>query len=331
MGALLSILVPVYNVSPYLADFLASFQGEVDAGVELVFWDDASSDHSVEIIQTWQAAQTRYDVKLFRNASNQGVTQTRQHLLSKAQGEYIWYVDPDDLLANDAVDVVIRTLNRHRPDVFLFGYQVFDDATGRTKAQEQLLFKSADVKVNDPAHELYQVAIQDNKHYFWNKVFKRAIVAHIEIQAMPVYEDIYYVPTWLFHCQNYVYLDQPLVKYRLREGSLSHRNDFTQVYAIYAYLDQAAFCLKQIGEGKTYAYLLYKAYMHYYRLQKALNKRDGAITESDAVPLSAALLDICQHHFPVSGWGLVGQLGKSGMFGKMLKLALILTKQSHYG
>ena len=325
MGVFLSILVPVHNVAPYLADFLDSYQDGFEATVEMIFWDDASTDHSLAVIQQWSKGNIKSDIKFFQHKTNQGITKTRQNLLEQAQGEYVWYVDPDDMLNNNAISIVCQTLSRHQPDVLLFDYQIFDDETRIIKKQEKLLFQSDGVKKSNKNNGLYHLAIQDNKHYFWNKVFKRTVVENVEVQAMPVYEDVGYVPTWLFYCHDYFYLNRALLTYRLRSGSLSHRKDSTQIYAVYAYLEQAAFCLKHIGEGKTYFYLLYKAYTHYYRLQRSARADSNELNDASVFP---SLKDVNIHKLPMSGWCLVGKLLKSGMIDKMLKLFFILITQA---
>lgn len=321
---LLSILVPVYNVAPYLAEFLASCEAGLDERIEVVFCDDASTDSSLEIIRTWQQIQTErgfFGIRIIQNEVNQGITPTRECLLHQAQGEYLWFIDPDDILVDGAISTIIYKLTLLHPDVVLFDYQVFDDKTRCVKAQERLIFRDNDEKIINQNHALYRLAIKDNKHYFWNKVFRRELVQSVEVHATPVYEDVCYVPTWLSYCRNYMYLNQPLLKYRLRAGSLSHRKDFTQIYAIEAYLYQANFCAKHVRSNKTYAHLLYKAYVHSFRLQRSFRKNNCVSAESR----TQNALDIAQlPEFPLSSTMLIGLLLINGMVDKALKVMFLL-------
>jgi hypothetical protein len=93
----LSILVPVYNVRPYIEECLASIIGQIVSvsGVELILLDDTSTDGSGDLC-CQMAAGIDADVRVMRHDENRGISAARNSMLEEARGEYIWFIDADD-------------------------------------------------------------------------------------------------------------------------------------------------------------------------------------------------------------------------------------------
>ena len=100
---MLSIIVPVFNVEPFLRDGLDSILEQNFAQpYETILVDDCSTDGSLEICQEFTS---RYPEKfrLFESPANAGVSAARNVGLDNARGDYFMFVDPDDLLPLDAL------------------------------------------------------------------------------------------------------------------------------------------------------------------------------------------------------------------------------------
>ena len=95
--AWLSILVPVYKVEVYLQECAQSILAQAEAGVEIIFLDDASPDGSAAILKDLQHSHP-HQIRLLRHDLNQGISAARNALLKAAQGEHIWFIDADDIL-----------------------------------------------------------------------------------------------------------------------------------------------------------------------------------------------------------------------------------------
>lgn len=92
---LVSVIVPVFNSQAFLADTIASVQQQTYGNWELLLVDDVSSDMSVEIIREYAKCDKR--IKLICLTNNSGAAVARNSGLTKANGEYIAYLDADDL------------------------------------------------------------------------------------------------------------------------------------------------------------------------------------------------------------------------------------------
>ena len=93
-----SIIVPVYNSERYLSDCLNSLVNQTLSEIEIIAIDDASTDHSLEILIDYAAKYPR-KVKVYKNDQNKGQGASRNIGLSIANGEYVGFLDSDDYVA----------------------------------------------------------------------------------------------------------------------------------------------------------------------------------------------------------------------------------------
>ncbi|QQE90906.1 glycosyltransferase family 2 protein [Azotobacter chroococcum] len=119
-----SIIIPVYNVAPYLAQCLDSAVNQDYDNLEIIAIDDGSTDASLEILETFRA---RHGNLTVRSTRNQGVSIARNTGLELATGEYILFVDSDDFLERQAVSTCVEILRRQPVDMIFFASNVFFD------------------------------------------------------------------------------------------------------------------------------------------------------------------------------------------------------------
>ncbi|WP_066566367.1 glycosyltransferase [Snodgrassella sp. CFCC 13594] len=201
---------------------------------EVIFYDDASPDNSYQIIQHFQDTYSGSHIRLIRGQHNVGITQVRHLLLAASSADYIWFVDSDDLVATDAPARLLKILNRFTPDVVLFDYDVFYDDSGTLKSQESLSIAPSNTLLRNSGNLLYRIAILDGRHYFWNKVFRRALIHALPDLMIPAYEDITYTPMLLNQCETFYYLPVSLVHYRIWGQSIVQKMGLGQAYGIQA-------------------------------------------------------------------------------------------------
>ena len=116
----LSIIIPVYNVAPYVERCLLSALNQADKDVELIIVDDCGQDHSMEVVS--QVIETHPNgsiVRIFRHEHNSGLSAARNTGLSVAQGKYVWFVDSDDWIAENYLQRIYFVLNESAPDICL--------------------------------------------------------------------------------------------------------------------------------------------------------------------------------------------------------------------
>ena len=92
----ITVIIPVYNTEKFLKDCLDSLVEETEKDIEIIAIDDASTDHSLEILEEY--AKIYPNIRVIRNEKNIGVSETRNKGIELAEGEYITFVDSDDYI-----------------------------------------------------------------------------------------------------------------------------------------------------------------------------------------------------------------------------------------
>ncbi|PIT62773.1 glycosyltransferase family 2 protein [Snodgrassella alvi] len=315
----LSILIPVYNVAAYLPDLLQDLLPKLPLNTEIIFYDDASPDNSIAIIEEFLLSYPCVQIRILRGSENIGLTRAREQLLRASNANYIWFVDSDDKVDSAVLAEILLILSQNQPDVLVFDYNVFYDGSNELKHHETLSFYPKNTLVHTSGKEIYRTAILDGRHYFWNKIFRRELIIGIVSYDIPAYEDIAYTPVLLSKCQSFYYLAQVVVHYRIRKGSIAQKLGLQQVYGLKAYIQQALYADKVVRDNKSQAYLLYKAHLYYFRLCHKLAKFN--LSEKEKV----AILLLAKQQYaekPLSTYATILLLIRTGMWGKAAKLML---------
>lgn len=119
-----SIIVPVYNSENYLRECLDSIVKQ-SAELEVILINDGSTDNSLSILKEYQR---KYSfVILIDNEQNMGEAYSRNRGLQKATGKYIMFVDSDDWIEDNAVDLVIKSMSSCNADMMFIGCSAFDE------------------------------------------------------------------------------------------------------------------------------------------------------------------------------------------------------------
>lgn len=114
-----SILVPIYRVEKYIERCARSLFEQTYENLEYVFVDDCSPDDSISILQKTVAEypQRRSQVKLIHNKSNSGVSSTRNKAIDHATGEFVCFVDADDWMEVNAIELLVKRQCESEVDV----------------------------------------------------------------------------------------------------------------------------------------------------------------------------------------------------------------------
>jgi glycosyltransferase involved in cell wall biosynthesis len=105
----LSILIPVYNVSKYFRHCLNSVYSQINDFCEVILVDDGSSDGSGLICDEYKK-QYSIQTRVFHK-QNEGAYSTRNFAFQKSSGEYVWFIDPDDYIQNDAINNIFKLID----------------------------------------------------------------------------------------------------------------------------------------------------------------------------------------------------------------------------
>lgn len=119
-----SIIMPAYNAERYITEAIQSVIAQTFTDWELIVIDDASQDSTVEIVQKFSAQNSR--ILLYRNMQNSGVSATRNRGLDMAIGEYVAFLDSDDIWASDKLEKQIYALLAENAQICYSSYSFID-------------------------------------------------------------------------------------------------------------------------------------------------------------------------------------------------------------
>lgn len=215
----LSILVPVYNVRPFVEACLASIIAQVtgQGGVELVIVDDCSTDGSADLCRHVLDG-CDIDSRLLRHDQNRGIGVTRNILLEAARGDYLWFVDSDDMLLPGAIAGLRDVVLEHGPDVVLCDYvrekgRPFATFCGRSGVESGVPMQCTET--------LIAGTFARRRLHAWSKVWRRDLFGDaIRFPEGASFEDVATVPWLLLGAKSFVYMAQPWIYYRTRKTSI---------------------------------------------------------------------------------------------------------------
>lgn len=225
---LLSVIVPVYNVAPYLEQCIQSILNQTYRNIEVILIDDGSTDGSGELCQKYAGLDAR--IKLL-SQENQGVTRARKNGIRQAAGEYIVFVDPDDYVDLDLFqrlmesrgdfDVVVcqwfreseQSVRRAYDKIELGAYQTAED-------MDFLLDHLVNIAAPGGAFNIKSGITT----FLWNKLYRTRIIKEIYRQVSDVRngEDLVVTYLYLLRCKSVLITDICGYHYRVRNGSLAH-------------------------------------------------------------------------------------------------------------
>lgn len=226
-----SIIMPVYNVEKYLEKAIKSVLEQTFYDFELIIIDDASNDNSKKIYIKYKEF-----CRIYRLEKNLGLSSVRNLGLEKSKGEYILFMDSDDWLENNALEILYNRIRKRKENVIIFGI-----------SEEYFNKKDQYIKSNIIKSEYYCsknlidirkkiISLYENTlfRYAWNKIYKREFLENnnLKFKKINIVEDIIFNIEVFEYIDSILILDDVLIHYRRRvQGSLINKyyNDYWEV------------------------------------------------------------------------------------------------------
>ncbi len=142
MPPTVSVCIPTYNRKDYLKETLDSCFAQTYKDYEVVIVDDGSTDGTEDMLKD-----ARYDVRYYW-AEHIGQAAARNKLIELAQGEYITFLDSDDLLFPNAVQKLMDVIDSYSPEVVAYGSHIGIDENGNRLRTKQRRLPSGNIVIN---------------------------------------------------------------------------------------------------------------------------------------------------------------------------------------
>lgn len=129
----ISIIIPVYNVAQYLRQCVDSVIHQSYKNIEIILVNDGSTDGSLAICEEYKQKEERI---VLLNKANGGLSDARNFALPKATGDYVWFVDSDDWIAQNAVEILVTNVVAFQCEVLGFSYINYYEDTNKFSEDE---------------------------------------------------------------------------------------------------------------------------------------------------------------------------------------------------
>ncbi len=283
----LSIIIPIYNVEPYLADCLDSVLKTKQTDYEIILVDDGSPDNSLSIAQRYAE---KYPQRIrIHSGPNGGLGQARNIGIEMATGEWLLFVDSDDRLADGALEEIFSVLNKPVNMI------IFDDLVVREDGSVSGRTVSMTREAGDFSIQEYPEALFSDPSAC-NKLYKRSLFVDNDIRfpSRVWYEDLHTTPKLLVLAQRMSYIPKAWYLYMQRGGSIMRNKTTERNLEIIDAVDDVLDWFRKKGMYEQYEKEL--EYLAYYNQLLTSTTRVNLIDRKS--PVQARLRENFENKFP---------------------------------
>lgn len=217
-----SIIMPAYNAEKFLSEAIDSILTQSFINFELFVINDGSIDKTADICRQFSKIDSRI---VFIDKSNEGVSVARNVALDKAKGQYVFFVDSDDVVYEDSLLRIHSFLKRTPVDYLRFEYEIID-GHGRMlypnyEASKRRRYEGKKIDSSRCIENLIR-----GEFFSWSGVFKRTIIEKNNLRFLPgctYNEDTLFMMHYFMHSQTHVYVSDKVYGYRKSETAVTCR------------------------------------------------------------------------------------------------------------
>ena len=214
---LISVIVPVYNVEPYLAHCLDSIIAQTYRNLEIIIIDDGSPDRCPIIVEEYAKKDRRICLVHQENA---GLSESRNVGMRLSHGSFLSFIDSDDFIDPDYYETLYRILYSNNADISICNKRIIDFTVVR-------MFPPPDIPEGVTlfsGSEALTELINDKwlNNFVWDKLFKRELFDGIEFPKDRTFEDIAIMHKIFYRAKTVVITNETKYNYTYRKNSITN-------------------------------------------------------------------------------------------------------------
>ncbi|MCI8581818.1 MAG: glycosyltransferase [Dorea sp.] len=241
---LISIIVPVFNIETYISECIESIQKQTYRNLQIILVDDGSTDRSGIMCDNYALKDSRIEVLHQRN---KGPVAARKNGLDKAKGKYVGFVDGDDYIEPDMYEMLIHEIEKSKADFVHSGYW-----EGNAK---KIIFSNEIINLQNNKAAIFEKVVL--KSFItpsnWSKLYSVELIkkAYDSLKDDCILgEDLLALCICILECNKISIIGGCYYHYRVREGSLSHKNDIRDLKKVYKIYEELCNILECYGLHK---------------------------------------------------------------------------------
>jgi glycosyltransferase involved in cell wall biosynthesis len=210
----LSIIVPIYNVEKYVHSCLESIfrQGMTDETFEVILVNDGTQDHSMEMIS--DIIKAHLNIKVIEQ-QNQGLSNARNNGMQEATGEYVIFVDSDDMLIENSLYPLLNKTIESKADLLIADFCEIDD-NGLYNGYQQIDLNAIMNATEKTGEESFLIDLSPYDCHVWHNIYRRKFLLDNNIKFTPniIYEDIPFTHECYIKAKKCLRIKCPMYLYR---------------------------------------------------------------------------------------------------------------------
>lgn len=290
---LVNVIIPVYNVEKYLRECVDSVLAQTYENFEVILVDDGSTDASGIICDTYQERDSRI---LVVHQENGGLSEARNAGMAKARGKYVYFLDSDDWILPETLELLIKKAEGEGADVIFFDARSFEDGEPEKTIRQNYLRKCS-YETNVGFEVLKQ--LQENREYHSAVpllFISKSLLDSTSLQFEPglLYEDMIFTYALFCQAKRVAYINEPFYQRRYRSNSIMTSKktvrNYTSAKQVYLKVKDWSDNLGLVQDDMARSYITRCAFnaLNYY---VNLNREEQSLYKKDYIELKQHILE----------------------------------------
>lgn len=215
-----TIGIPLYQSEDYIKETIESALGQTFTNIEFLIIDDGSLDDSIQKVRELKCSHPKgCHIRIISHKQNQGVAETRNEIIREANGEYLFFMDSDDIISPNTIELLINNIKKHHAEIAFGSYERIDLNGQRSIYQYPDIVFDTNDEFASFAYRKY-FGIQASACNF---LVKTSLLRKNQIRFCnsKFWEDTIFTLELVTYIEKAVLLSTITYSYLLRQGSLS--------------------------------------------------------------------------------------------------------------
>lgn len=226
-----TIGIPLYNAERFIRRTLESVLAQTFGSIEILVVDDCCTDGSVEIVRLMRAGHPRgADIRIVTQPRNMGVGPARNRIIDEAQGRYLYFMDSDDFIADNAISLLHESICSSGAEIAFGSYEKIEDS-GTERHTETYAYPRLELLGTDVLASFAFRKYGGIQAAAWNYLVSVDLLRrnHLRFISAPYWEDMVFTYTLTTFVSHAVLLPDVTYYYMCRDGSLSNYQRRTRI------------------------------------------------------------------------------------------------------
>jgi glycosyltransferase involved in cell wall biosynthesis len=210
----ISVIVPVFNVEHYLRHCLDSILNQTYPNLEVILINDGSTDGSFKICLQYLKKDSRI---ILLNKPNGGLSDARNAGLNVAKGDFISFIDSDDVLSSFFYQILIHNINYYQADVAECDFVRFRN---NSELENSIYLNEGGVQIYDKEKALELLMREELNQVVWNKLYRRMVILDTLFPVNRINEDEFWTYKVFGNSKRIIHISEKLYFYRQQDQSI---------------------------------------------------------------------------------------------------------------